>query len=134
MGNTQKSCVFCDIVHHNKEDYIVYEDDLYCVFLDTHPMKRWHLLVVPKQHIDYMRDLGDELLSWLMLVAKKLSHRLQEVTQCVRVWSALVWFDVGHAHLHLIPLFGSWEMFDPSQFYAASTDELQTMQSKLKIM
>jgi len=48
-----------------------------------------------------------------------------------RIGIAVSGFDVHHAHLHLVPLHCSNELFDASKFYRASQKELEDNQKLL---
>jgi histidine triad (HIT) family protein len=53
-------CLFCKIVRHEIPSSIVYEDDRVLAFNDINPQAPTHVLVVPKQHIASLNDLGPD--------------------------------------------------------------------------
>lgn len=80
------------------------EDDRYIAFLDVNPLVEGHVLVVPKEEIDYIFDLSDDLLAGLNVFAKKVAHGIKEAIPCKRVGVAVIGLEVPHTHVHLVPL------------------------------
>ena len=81
----------------------VFEDDKTIAFLDIHPDKPGHTLVVSKKQIDHFTDLPDEDYLALWQTVKKVSIRLKEVLHKDRVKVLVHGTDVPHTHVHLIP-------------------------------
>jgi histidine triad (HIT) family protein len=54
----QPDCLFCRIISRDIPAAIVYEDDRVLAFKDINPQAPIHVLVVPKQHIRSLNDLG----------------------------------------------------------------------------
>lgn len=125
------SCRFCDIAQHKVQDYVIWENNNFLAFLDLNSAKEGHCMLVPKKHVDYFFDLDDNLYHEMFFVAKKLSEPLRQAMDAKRIGMAVVGFDVPHAHLHLVPLHGSNELFDPSKFRKLSQQELKNTQNKL---
>ena len=61
--------IFSKIVNGDIPCYRVAEDDLFLAFLDVNPLVKGHVLVIPKQEIDYIFDLEDDLLAGLTPVS-----------------------------------------------------------------
>ena len=53
-------CLFCQIVSHEINATIVYEDDRVVAFTDINPQGPTHVLVVPRRHISTLNDLTEE--------------------------------------------------------------------------
>ena len=96
--------IFTRIINRDLPGYIVAEESLYIAFLDVRPLAIGHTLVVPKEEVDNLFDLGDSVFTGLMLFAKKIAIGIQKVIPCLRVGMAVVGLEVPHAHLHLVPL------------------------------
>src|SRR3989338_3248993 len=127
-----KECRFCQIAQGKVEDYIIYEDNKFIAFRSPNPAKQGHCLLIPKEHVDYFFDMDKELYSNLFNVAKKISEPLKSATNAKRIGIAVVGFDIPHAHLHLIPLHGSNELFDAKLFKKAEPEELKMIQQNIK--
>lgn len=126
-----KNCKFCDIISGKSSDYKVWEDDSFMAILDINPAKEGHVLLIPKKHVEDVLDLDNELYQKLFLTAKKLSKPLMAATNAKRIGFVVVGFAVPHAHLHLVPLHKSNELFDPSLFKKAEADKLKIIQETL---
>lgn len=98
------SSIFTKIINREIPAYIVAEDDHNIAFLDIMPLVKGHVLVVPKQEVDYIFDLDDETYSNLLLFAKKVGKALESVISCTRIGVAVIGLEVPHVHVHLIPL------------------------------
>jgi len=69
-------CVFCKIVAGDIPSETLYEDDDVVVFHDIRPLAKVHFLIVPKTHIETLKDCMPEhqpLLGKMMLLAAKLA-------------------------------------------------------------
>lgn len=95
--------VFTKIINGEIPSYKIAEDDRYYAFLDIRPLAKGHTLVVPKQEVDYLFDVDDELLGGAMIFAKRVAKALESVIECKRVGVMVIGTEVPHAHIHLIP-------------------------------
>ncbi len=96
--------LFSRIVSGEIPCHKIAENDQFLAFLDIMPLAEGHTLVIPKQEIDYIFDLPDELLSGLILFAKSLAPALQQAVPCKRIGVSIIGLEVPHAHVHLIPM------------------------------
>jgi histidine triad (HIT) family protein len=95
--------IFTKIVRGEIPCHKVYEDDKTLAFLDIHPVQPGHTLVIPKEQIEFVWDLPDELYQAVMSTAKKVALRLREVSGKRYVSERITGIDVPHAHVQLIP-------------------------------
>ena len=77
--------IFSRIVHGEIPCHKVAEDDRYLAFLDIHPLRKGHTLVIPKVEVDHLFDLDDELLSGMLPFAKEVARRIKSVVPCARI-------------------------------------------------
>ena len=96
--------IFTNIINGKIPSYKIAEDDKFIAFLDIMPLKRGHTLVVPKNQIDYIYDLSDEILSELMVFSKIVAKKIEAKIKCKRIGVAVIGLEVPHAHVHLIPI------------------------------
>ena len=96
--------IFTKIVNGEIPSYKIAEDDNYLAFLDVNPNAKGHTLCIPKQEIDKIFDMDDELYLGLMKFSKKVAIALEKTVPCKRIGMAVVGLEVPHAHVHLIPL------------------------------
>ncbi|GGD62005.1 MAG: HIT family protein [Emticicia sp.] len=96
--------IFSRIIAGEIPCHKIAENDQYFAFLDVFPCAVGHVLVVPKQEIDYLFDLSDELYAGLMAFAKQIEPAIRKAVPCKRVGVAVIGLEVPHAHVHLIPM------------------------------
>ena len=96
--------IFSRIISGEIPCYKVAENDRYFAFLDINPLKTGHVLVTPKQEIDYLFDIDDEYLAGMIVFAKKIAAAIKEAYPCNRVGVAVLGLEVPHAHIHLVPM------------------------------
>lgn len=96
--------IFTRIINREIPGHIIAENDKYIAFLDVMPLVHGHVLVVPKQEVDYIFDLDDETLSGLYVFAKRIAHAIKKSVPCKRVGIAVIGLEVPHTHVHLVPM------------------------------
>lgn len=52
-------CPFCRISRGELPAQVVYSDEAALAFLDAHPQAPWHVLVIPRQHVDGLDRLEE---------------------------------------------------------------------------
>ena len=104
------SSIFTKIINGEIPCYKIAEDDNFLAFLDVNPNAKGHTLCVPKQEIDKIFDLEDDLYIGLMQFSKKIAIALEKTVPCNRIGMAVIGLEVPHAHVHLIPLNEMGEM------------------------
>ena len=98
------SSIFTKIINGEIPCYKIAEDDNFLAFLDVNPNAKGHTLCVPKQEIDKIFDIEDDLYVGLMQFSKKIAVALEKTIPCKRIGMAVIGLEVPHAHVHLIPL------------------------------
>ncbi|MBR1850230.1 MAG: HIT family protein [Bacteroidales bacterium] len=96
--------IFSKIVAGEIPCYRVAETEHCLAFLDINPVAKGHVLCIPKQEVDYIFDLDDELFVELHRFSRSVAKGLKKVCPCTKVGVAVVGIDVPHAHIHLVPL------------------------------
>ena len=98
------STVFSKIISGEIPAYKVAENDHFLAFLDVNPLCAGHTLVIPKQEVDWIFDLEDQMFSDLHLFAKKVALAIKATVPCIKVGVAVIGLEVPHAHIHLVPM------------------------------
>lgn len=98
------SSIFTKIVNGEIPCYTIAEDANFLAFLDVNPNAKGHTLCIPKQEIDQLFEIDNELYLGLMQFSKKIATALQKTVPCKRIGMAAIGLEVPHAHIHLIPL------------------------------
>ena len=108
MSDQTENCIFCNIVKGESPAQIEYQDTDTIAFLDIQPVAPFHLLVVPKKHIDSISKLSpqdQDILGKLVVAAKEIARRRGLDEDGYRIVinnghnSGQV---VQHMHLHLL--------------------------------
>lgn len=109
----------------------LYEDDRFLSFLDIRPIKAGHALVIPKQEVDYIFDVPDDLLSELLVVAKPIAKAIEAHVPCKRIGLMVAGLEVPHCHLHLVPIDGVGDL-NFGLASPADPDELRELASTIR--
>lgn len=101
------NCIFCKIANKEIPGDIVYEDDKIIAFRDLSPQAPVHLLIITKEHIPSMDEVGDEhrdLLGWLIAKVKDIAKEqgLENGYRLVNNCGEDGMQTVGHLHFHLL--------------------------------
>jgi histidine triad (HIT) family protein len=96
--------IFTKIVNGEIPCYKIAENNNFLAFLDVNPNAKGHTLCIPKQEVDKIFDLEDDMYLELMAFSKKIAIALEKTVDCKRIGMAVVGLEVPHAHVHLIPL------------------------------
>jgi histidine triad (HIT) family protein len=106
MAGSQTSCRFCAIVAGDEPGHVVFEDDVSLAFLDHRPLFPGHSLLVPRQHIETIWDLPDDLIGPLFANARLLSAAIRKAMESQGAFVAvnnIVSQSVPHLHVHAVP-------------------------------
>jgi histidine triad (HIT) family protein len=96
--------VFTKIINGEIPAYIIAEDENFVAFLDVNPNAKGHTLCIPKQEIDKIFAIEEDLYLKLMQFSRKVAIALEKTVPCKRIGMAVIGLEVPHAHVHLIPL------------------------------
>ncbi|HCQ13643.1 HIT family protein [Flavobacterium sp.] len=98
------SSIFTKIINGEIPCYKIAENENFLAFLDVNPNAKGHTLCIPKQEINKIFDIEDDLYLGLMAFSKKIAVALEKTVACKRIGMAVIGLEVPHAHVHLIPL------------------------------
>ncbi len=101
-------CVFCRIFAGELPASTVYEDERVVAFLDIHPLRPGHTLVVPRSHATFLSAVPMEVQTHLWLTGQRLQATLRQVMPADAVHLLVndgpaAFQAVPHVHLHLVP-------------------------------
>ena len=125
------SSIFTKIVNGEISCYKVAEDEQFLAFLDVNPNAVGHTLCIPKQEIDKLFDMDEELYLGLMRFSKKVAAALEKTVTCERIGMAVIGLEVPHAHVHLIPINEMNEMRFQNKV-ALTKEEFETLATKIQ--
>ena len=99
-------CLFCDKISNN--DFKVGSE--YCAaFFDNYPVTKYHMLIIPKRHVETFFDLTIEERNDIFKIVDALKVSLSYLDPTITGWN--IGFNCGesagqtinHCHCHLIP-------------------------------
>jgi histidine triad (HIT) family protein len=128
-------CIFCQIVRGESPASFVYQDDAIVAFMDIQPITQGHMLVVPREHAVWMKDVSDQVAMRAFRVARKLASAapLALGSGGVNLFVAdgeVAFQDVPHFHIHVIPRYsgdGFSLSFSESYTHPPSRAQLETI-------
>ena len=98
------SSIFTKIINGEIPCYKITENENFIAFLDVNPNAKGHTLCVPKQEINKIFDMEEDLYLGLMSFSRRVAIALEKTVPCKRIGVAVVGLEVPHTHVHLIPL------------------------------
>jgi histidine triad (HIT) family protein len=98
------SSIFTKIINGEIPAYKITENEKFLAFLDVNPNAIGHTLCIPKQEINKIFEMDEDLYLELMQFSRKIAIALEKAMECKRVGMAVVGLEVPHVHVHLIPL------------------------------
>ena len=99
-------CLFCAIASGDHPAEIVLADELVVAFLDSRPVFKGHVLVIPRDHYETLPDLPAELVGPLFTRVQRVSGALPVALGAQGTFVALnnvVSQSVPHVHVHVVP-------------------------------
>lgn len=103
-----KECIFCKILNDEIEKQEVYKDQKVTVILDAFPKSKFHLLIIPNEHIKDILEVDSELMLHINKISKKMVDLIMDTTDAKGVEMVNnfgINQEIKHYHLHLIPIY-----------------------------
>jgi histidine triad (HIT) family protein len=105
-GSGVTPCVFCGIIAGDVSAHLAHEDELFVAFLDTRPVFKGHVLLMPREHVETLPDLPAGLRDGFLELAQRLATAMKEALGAQGSFVAVnntVSQSVPHLHLHVVP-------------------------------
>ena len=121
-------CVFCQVIAGRKGATKILDEELTVAFLDTSPVFKGHVLVVPREHHETLVDVPADLLGPLFGAVQRLQVAVMEAVEAAGTFVAMnnvVSQSVPHLHVHVVPRTkgdGLRGFFWPRTTYASSEE------------
>src|SRR5437867_311045 len=124
----------------NKQEFVVYQDKHTLAYVSP---KWWvdnpgHIMVIPKQHVENIYDITDQLLASVYQTAKKIAIALKQTYFCdgtsMRQHNEPAGNqDVWHFHVHVFPRYNNDKLYQNHDENRLVTDvERRVYAQKLK--
>ena len=100
------SCIFCQVIAGDLPAETVLETDDLVAFLDTRPVFKGHVLLVPREHVDTLPDLPAALRDPFLSAAQRIAVAVKDALGAQGSFVAInntVSQSVPHLHLHVVP-------------------------------
>jgi histidine triad (HIT) family protein len=100
------SCLFCSIAAGEAPAAIVLDTPEVVAFLDHRPLFPGHTLVVPRQHVETLRDLDEPTRDVLFREVQRVAAAVQDAMGAQGSFVAMnnvVSQSVPHLHVHAVP-------------------------------
>jgi len=97
-------CLFCRIAARTVAADVVHEDAHLVAFLDIHPIRPGHVLIVPKQHFDYFEDAPSDVAASIVVLGQRLALALKRIYRVPQVGFLFAGSDIPHVHAHVVPM------------------------------
>ncbi len=99
-------CLFCRIVEGTEPAYVVEQASDTVSFLDTRPVFKGHVLIVPRRHLATLADLPTELIEPVFAAAQRHARAMTDALGAAGSFVAMnniVSQSVPHLHVHVVP-------------------------------
>ena len=124
IGAADDACLMCLLAEKRSAPAPVYEDDQIVVVLDRFAAREGHLLVIARDHVEGLTELGWDKYSALQRVAFDAARAIEAVLTPRRFYVAAlgapqaVPMSFPHFHLHVIPLFEADDSARPARVFS----------------
>jgi histidine triad (HIT) family protein len=98
-------CIFCQVIEGASSTKIVDEAEV-VAFLDTSPVFKGHVLVVPRLHHETLLDIPSQLLEPLFTTVQRVQRAVMAAVDAKGTFVAMnnvVSQSVPHLHVHVVP-------------------------------
>ena len=98
--------MFCQIIAGEVPGHLVLETDDLVAFLDTRPVFKGHVLLVPRTHLETLPDLPAGQRDGFLAAAQRLATAVKDALGAQGSFVAInntVSQSVPHLHLHVVP-------------------------------
>jgi len=131
------SCVFCKIAAGQLPAHFVLDEADRLAFLDTRPIFKGHVLVLPRRHVETYTELPAEEVGGLFEAGQRVARAVERGLAADGTFVAInnkVSQSVPHLHVHVVPR--RWKdglrgFFWPRTTYA-SEDEAQEVAATIR--
>lgn len=124
--------IFTRIVQGEIPCYKIAEDNDFFAFLDINPLAKGHTLVIPKEEVDYLFDLDEDIYVGLNLFARKVATAIEKSVDCKRIGTAVIGLEVPHAHIHLVPINNISDLNFSNPKLKLTDEEFKAIASKIQ--
>lgn len=120
LEEQKKQCPFCRIIAGEIPTQKVYEDDKIVAILDINPLKKGHVLILPKEHYPILALMPQDEMHHLFSLIPEFEQHLRKAmlathTSIFIANGAAAGQQAGHFMIHMVPSDGPIEKFNPPE-------------------
>ncbi|WP_208603472.1 HIT family protein [Rhizobium multihospitium] len=82
----------------------VFESTELIAFLDSSPIRRGHVQIIPRGHFNYFDDLPVDLASEIVRTGQRIARAQKKLYGVDRAAFLFSGGDIPHAHAHVVPM------------------------------
>jgi histidine triad (HIT) family protein len=106
--NQVDDCTLCAIAQHRIRAAVVHEDADVIAIMDLFPASKGHVLVLPKEHIEDLYSLPDDMGGRILETAIHISKAIRATLKpkglnLIQANGAAAGQTIQHFHLHIVP-------------------------------
>ena len=126
------------VIYGNKDDKMLYVDDLFECFLDARPKAIGHTIISTKKHFKDTTELDDDTCMKAYLLAKKIMVAIKKVYKPESVYiCSMCDGPANHFHIQLIPRYsdekrGSKNFVKPRQDFIKDDKRIKELIEEIK--
>lgn len=105
-ADRRPGCLFCEIAGGAKPAHLVLDEPDLLGFLDTRPVFKGHVLLIPREHVDNLLDLPGGMRDPFLAATQRLALAMEEGLGAKGSFVATntkVSQSVPHLHVHVVP-------------------------------
>ena len=98
-------CLFCKIVNKEIPSNVILEDDNFLAFHDINPKAPFHILAIPKVHVDSFNEVSADTMAEMTLFIQKIAKEINIEKSGYRVITNVGdngGQEVKHLHFHIL--------------------------------
>jgi len=97
-------CIFCKILNKEIPSKFIYEDDCCFAINDINPKAKKHILVIPKKHVESLREVEDFDLIKKMFEAIRKINKQENISHFKTLINtgSKAGQEVMHLHIHIL--------------------------------
>lgn len=99
-------CLFCDIAGGIRPAHLVLDEPELVAFLDSRPVFKGHVLLIPRTHVDSLLELPSPLRGPFVETTQRLARAMEDGLGAMGSFVATntkVSQSVPHFHMHVVP-------------------------------
>ncbi len=104
VNGKNSSCLFCDIANNRISCVPILESPELLAFLDTSPIRRGHVQIIPRDHFKYFDDLPADLAGEVVCAGQRIARAQKKLYGVDRVAFLFSGSDIPHVHAHVVPM------------------------------